>query len=129
MKKNFFKSVFALMCACMMTTSFVACGSDDDDNSGNKSEQPEKEVEPGKLVSGSAEFTVTPGNKGNYLLQGWALAKNNVKYEFVIKTAEEEEQGIENIELTEEAKKVVMDGSLYIVRDGKIFNAQGARVR
>lgn len=77
----------------------------------------------------SAEFTVTPGNKGNYLLQGWALAKNNVKYEFVIKTAEEEEQGIENIELTEEAKKVVMDGSLYIVRDGKIFNAQGARVR
>jgi hypothetical protein len=42
----------------MMTTSFVACGSDDDDNSGNKSEQPEKEVEPGKLVSGSAEFTV-----------------------------------------------------------------------
>lgn len=77
----------------------------------------------------SAEFTVTPGNKGNYLLQGWALAKNNVKYEFVIKTAEEEEQGIENIELTEEAKKVVMDGSLYIVRDDKIFNAQGARVR
>ena len=45
MKKNF-------------STSFVACGSDDDDNSGNKSEQPEKEVEPGKLVSGSAEFTV-----------------------------------------------------------------------
>ena len=31
MKKNFFKSVFALMCACVMTTSFVACGSDDDD--------------------------------------------------------------------------------------------------
>ena len=57
------------------------------------------------------------------------MAKNDVKYEFVIKTAEEEEQGIENIELTEEAKKVVMDGSLYIVRDGKIFNAQGARVR
>lgn len=59
MKKNFFKSVFALMCACMMTTSFVACGSDDDDNSGNKSEQPGKEVEPGKLLSGSADFTVT----------------------------------------------------------------------
>ena len=77
----------------------------------------------------SAEFTVTPGNKGNYLLQGWALAKNNVKYEFVIKTAEEEEQGIENIELTEDVKKVVMDGNLFIVRDGKIFNAQGIRVR
>lgn len=56
MKKNFFKSVFALMCACMMTTSFVACGSDNDEN---KPEQKKEEVEPGKLLSGSSEFTVT----------------------------------------------------------------------
>ena len=38
MKKIFLKSVFALMCACVMTISFVACGSDDDDNSGNRPE-------------------------------------------------------------------------------------------
>lgn len=76
-----------------------------------------------------AEFTVAPSNGTSYLLEGWALAKNNVKYEFVIKTAEEEEQGIENIELTNEVKKVVMDGNLFIVRDGKIFNAQGSLVR
>ena len=60
MKKNFFKSVFALMCACVMTTSFVACGSDDDDNnSGKKQEQQQEDVEPGKLLSASSAFVVT----------------------------------------------------------------------
>ena len=38
-------------------------------------------------------------------------------------------QGIENITLTENAQKVIVDGNLYIVRDGKMFNAQGAQVR
>lgn len=38
-------------------------------------------------------------------------------------------QGIENIELTEKAQKVVVDGVIYIVRDGKMFNLQGAQVR
>jgi hypothetical protein len=38
-------------------------------------------------------------------------------------------QGIENIELTETAKKVVVDGVLYIVRDNKLFNVQGTQVR
>ena len=38
-------------------------------------------------------------------------------------------QGIENIELTEKAQKVVVDGNVYIVRDGKMFNLTGAQVR
>ena len=38
-------------------------------------------------------------------------------------------EGIENIKLTEKAQKVVVDGVIYIVRDGKIFNLQGAQVR
>ena len=38
-------------------------------------------------------------------------------------------QGIENIELTEKAKKVVLDGMIYIVRDGKLFNVTGAQVK
>jgi hypothetical protein len=60
MKKNFLKSIFALMCACVMTTSFVACGSDDDDNKkSNDEEQREKDVDPGKIVSGASEFAVT----------------------------------------------------------------------
>lgn len=37
--------------------------------------------------------------------------------------------GIENVVLTEKAKKVVVDGVVYIVRDGKIFNLTGAQVR
>lgn len=40
-----------------------------------------------------------------------------------------EEQGIENIVLTEKAHKVVVDGVIYIVRDNKLFNLQGAQVR
>ncbi len=39
------------------------------------------------------------------------------------------EEGIENITLTETAHKVVVDGVLYIVRDNKMYNAQGTQVR
>ena len=38
-------------------------------------------------------------------------------------------EGIENVVLTEKAQKVVVDGVLYIVRDNKMFNVQGAQVR
>ena len=40
-----------------------------------------------------------------------------------------EPTGIENIVLTEKAKKVIVDGMVYIVRDGKLFNLTGALVR
>ena len=38
-------------------------------------------------------------------------------------------EGIENVVMTESAQKVLVDGVLYIVRDNKMFNAQGAQVR
>ena len=38
-------------------------------------------------------------------------------------------QGIENIVLTEQAQKVVVDGVMYIIRDNKMFNVQGTQVR
>ena len=38
-------------------------------------------------------------------------------------------QAIDNVTLTEKAQKVIVDGVLYIVRDGKLFNAQGAIVK
>lgn len=38
-------------------------------------------------------------------------------------------QGIENVVLTEKANKVMVDGVLYIVRDGKMFDVRGAQVR
>lgn len=40
-----------------------------------------------------------------------------------------QEEGIEDVVLTEKAHKVVVDGVLYIVRDNKLFNVQGAQVR
>ena len=38
-------------------------------------------------------------------------------------------EGIEHIVLTEKAQKVVVDGVIYIVRDGKLFNVTGTQVR
>ena len=38
-------------------------------------------------------------------------------------------EGIENIVLTEKAQKVAVDGQLFIIRDGKMYNAQGVQVR
>ena len=38
-------------------------------------------------------------------------------------------EGIENVVLTEKAQKVVVDGNMYIIRDNKMFNVQGAQVR
>ena len=38
-------------------------------------------------------------------------------------------EGIEDVVLTEKAHKVVVDGVLYIVRDNKMYNAQGTQVR
>ncbi len=41
------------------------------------------------------------------------------------------EQGIEDVVVTEKDKtrKILMDGTLYIIRDGRIYNATGAQVR
>lgn len=38
-------------------------------------------------------------------------------------------QGIMNIVVTEKARKIVVDGVIYIVRDNKIFTLQGTQVR
>jgi hypothetical protein len=38
-------------------------------------------------------------------------------------------EGIENVTLTEQAQKVMVDGVLYIVRDGKMFDVRGTQVR
>jgi ATP-dependent DNA ligase len=42
---------------------------------------------------------------------------------------EQAPQGIENITLTEKAKKVVVDGNVYIIRNNKMYDLTGAQVR
>ena len=49
----------------------------------------------------------------------------NVSYSIILR----EEQGIENVEMTEKAKKVVVDGNVFVIRDNKMFNVTGTRVR
>ena len=38
-------------------------------------------------------------------------------------------QGIEEVQLTEKVQKIIVDGVLYIIRDNKMYNAQGVQVR
>ena len=38
-------------------------------------------------------------------------------------------QGIENTVLSGKTQKIILDGSMYIIRDNKMYNIQGARVR
>ena len=40
-----------------------------------------------------------------------------------------EPQAIENIEVGESATKIFHDGQIYIIREGKVYNIQGARVK
>ncbi|MBR1808538.1 MAG: hypothetical protein IJ776_04035 [Paludibacteraceae bacterium] len=40
-----------------------------------------------------------------------------------------ESSGIENIVLTEQAQKVMIDGAVYIIRDNKLFNVLGTQIR
>ena len=51
------------------------------------------------------------------------------KYAWMENAPEPLPTGIEHIVLTEKAQKVIMDGVIYIVRDGKLYNLQGAQVR
>lgn len=38
-------------------------------------------------------------------------------------------EGVDNIQLTEKAKKIILDGELYIILDGKLYDARGAQIR
>ena len=40
-----------------------------------------------------------------------------------------EPQGIESVTLTEKVQKIMMNGAMYIIRNGKMYNVQGAQVR
>jgi hypothetical protein len=71
------------------------------------------------LISEAGNYTVyfRPDGQGG---QDWHYG-----YIYAARSTE----GIENIKLTKKAQKVIVDGMLYIVRDGKMFNATGAEVK
>jgi RPA family protein len=74
-------------------------------------------------------------NKGDFMAVTGKICKYKTKAGKIMyqiykgSAAHSNDQGIENVELTEKAQKVMVDGVVYIVRDGKLFNLQGAQVR
>lgn len=77
----------------------------------------------------SAEFSVAAGANGSYVLTGWLLAKNNVKYEFVITTQEEEATAIDNTNAAVKAVKRVVNGQVVIEKNGVLFNILGSEIK
>ena len=71
------------------------------------------------------DFMAVTGKIGKYK----AKSGNIILQIYKGTAAHSNKQGIENVELTEKAQKVMVDGVVYIVRDGKLFNLQGAQVR
>lgn len=73
--------------------------------------------------------------KGDYMYVAGQIAVyktkgGNIQYQiYKGQGTHRDAQGIENIELTKKAQKVMVDGVVYIVRDGKMFNALGVQVR
>ena len=47
----------------------------------------------------------------------------------IVIDTESADQAVENVVLTEKAKKVMVDGVMYIVRDEKLFDVRGTQVR
>ena len=71
---------------------------------------------------------VVAATEDGYSINAELLCYDNTLYK-VTMTISAEEQGIENVELTEKAKKVVVDGNVFVIRDNKMYNVTGTRVR
>ncbi len=71
------------------------------------------------IVTGKIQHYYGEGTSGEY--HNYEISGGNLVHVYG--------EGIENVTMTEKAQKVLVDGVLYIVRDGKMFNVQGAQVR
>lgn len=81
----------------------------------------DREVSEGDLVivTGKIQHYYGEGDKGEY--HNYEIANGALVHAEV--------DGVENITLGVEAKKVMMEGVVYIVRDNKLFNLQGVQIR
>lgn len=76
------------------------------------------------------DYVQIEGTLAKYLKEGKDGKPNEIVIEVINgKMAKVSELGIENIELTVKAQKVIVDGVLYIIRDNKMYNVQGLQVR
>lgn len=86
---------------------------------------------PATELGGKAETSEIIIELPQVAVQTITFAFNNVPEQKFIPdfSIETGAQGIENIVLTEKVQKVMVDGAVYVVRDGKLFNVLGAQVR
>jgi len=86
---------------------------------------------PATELGGKAETSEIIIELPQVAIQTITFAFNNVPAQKFIPdfSIETGAQGIENIVLTEKVQKVMVDGAVYVVRDGKLFNVLGAQVR
>ena len=86
----------------------------------------------------SAEDGPTLGSGDHIQVEGrlshTVNAQDNTKHYYQVAqgaqiTVIEKAQGIENVVLTEQAQKVMVDGVVYIIRDNKMFDVMGTQVR
>jgi hypothetical protein len=78
------------------------------------------------------DYVEIEGTLAKYLKEGKDGKPNEVVIEVINGTMTKvggQGEGIENVTLTEKAQKVMIDGVMYIVRDNKMYNAQGVQVR
>ncbi len=71
------------------------------------------------IVTGKIQHYYGEGSKGEY--HTYEISNGDLKHVYG--------QGVENVTLGEKAQKVMVDGVLYIIRDNKLYNLQGAQVR
>lgn len=71
------------------------------------------------IVTGKISHYYGEGTSGEY--HNYEISGGNLVHVYG--------EGIENVTMTEKAQKVLVDGVMYIIRDGKMFNVQGAQVR
>ena len=71
-----------------------------------------------------------PSEDGNYDVEGVFINYNSTQLELIV-TAIEKSKGtaIDNATVDSKAQKVIIDGQLFIIRDGVMFNANGAAVK
>lgn len=79
------------------------------------------EVAEGDLVIVTGKISNYHGEGQNGEYNSYEISGGTLKHVYA--------EGIENVVMTEKAQKVIVDGVLYIVRDGKMYNVQGAQVR
>jgi hypothetical protein len=83
----------------------------------------------GRLDSKDTEIHIGDKVKLVCQIKNYKGTIENADTKGYVDITEQAPQGIENVTLTEKAKKVVVDGNVYIIRNNKMYDLTGAQVR